>query len=100
MASGLRLGLGRLRFRLGRKVIILITDGVPDDREATLEAARLARPRGVTLIPIGTGEADHAFLATLAGRPELARHVATEDLAGAIEDAATGLDEGSLGGGG
>ncbi len=100
MASGLRLGLGRLRFRLGRKVIILITDGVPDDREATLEAARLARARGVTLIPIGTGAADHAFLAALAGRPELARHVATEDLAGAIEDAATGLDEGSLGGGG
>jgi Mg-chelatase subunit ChlD len=93
MASGLRLGLGRLRFRGGRKVLVLITDGMPDDRAATLEAARLARARGVTLIPIGTGEADHAFLASLTGRPELARHVSADRLAGAIAGAAQGLDE-------
>lgn len=93
MASGLRLGLGRLRFRGGRKVLVLITDGVPDDRAATLDAARLARARGVTLIPIGTGEADHAFLASLTGRPELVRHVTPDRLAGAIAGAARGLDE-------
>lgn len=93
MASGLRLGLGRLRFRGGRKVLVLITDGMPDDRAATLDAARLARARGVTLIPIGTGEADHAFLASLTGRPELARHVPADRLAGAIADVAQGLDE-------
>lgn len=93
MASGLRLGLGRLRFRGGRKVLVLITDGMPDDRAATLDAARLARARGVTVIPIGTGEADHAFLASLTGRPELARHVPTDLLAGAIAGVAQGLDE-------
>ena len=93
MASGLRLGLARLRFRGGRKVMVLITDGVPDDRSATLDAARLARARGVTLIPIGTGNADHDFLASLAGRPELARHVATRQLAGAIAGVARGLDD-------
>ena len=79
MAAGLRLALWRLRFRSGRKVIVLITDGMPDDREATLDAARIARARGVTLIPIGTGAADFTFLASLAGRPELARHVETRD---------------------
>jgi Mg-chelatase subunit ChlD len=93
MAAGLRLGLGRLRFRLGSKVLVLITDGVPDDRGATIEAARLARARGVTLIPIGTGNADHDFLASLAGRPELARHVEAGRLARAIAGAARGLDD-------
>lgn len=92
MAAGLRLGLWRLRFRTGRKVLVLITDGMPDDREATLDAARLARARGITLIPIGTGAADFAFLASLAGRRELARHVATHDLAGALADVAGDLD--------
>jgi Mg-chelatase subunit ChlD len=93
MAAGLRLGLFRLRFRMGRKVLILITDGVPDDRGATLAAARVARARGVTLIPIGTGNADHDFLASLAGRPELTRHVDTARLAGAIAGVARGLDD-------
>lgn len=88
MAAGLRMALFRLGWRGGNRVIVLITDGMPDDRESTLEAARLARARGVTLIPIGTGDADHAFLASLAGRPELARHVRREAFAGAIEAAA------------
>jgi Mg-chelatase subunit ChlD len=92
MAAGLRLGLWRLRFRTGRKVLVLITDGIPDDREATLDAARVARARGVTLIPIGTGAADHAFLASLAGRPELARHVEARDLAGVLAGVAADLE--------
>lgn len=91
MAAGLRLALFRLSWRRGRKVMVLITDGMPDDREATLDAARVARSRGVTIIPIGTGNADHDFLRSLAGRPELARHVTREDLAGAIEGAARDL---------
>lgn len=92
MADGLRLGLWRLRFRAGRKVLVLITDGMPDDREATLDAARLARARGVTVIPIGTGAADHAFLASLAGRPELAQHVEARNLSAALAAAASELD--------
>ena len=92
MADGLRLALWRLRFRRGRKVVVLLTDGMPDDREATLDAARLARARGVTLIPVGMGAADFAFLASLAGRPELARHVEVREVADALEQAASQLD--------
>jgi Mg-chelatase subunit ChlD len=92
MSAGLRLALWRLRFRPGRKVLVLITDGMPDDREATLDAARLARARDVTLIPIGTGAADYAFLASLAGRPELARHVEARDLAGTLAGVAADLE--------
>lgn len=91
MERGLALASARLARRGGRRVIVLITDGMPDDREATLQAARSARAQGITLIPIGTGNADRAFLDTLAGRPELARHVERERLAGAIEAAAGDL---------
>lgn len=94
MAAGLHAALRRLRFRRGRRVLVLITDGLPNDRARTMEAARLARARGVTLIPIGIGQADHAFLASLAGRPELARHVARGDLAGAMAEAAGHLHAG------
>lgn len=94
MARALRMGTGRLTLRRGRKVLVLITDGVPDDREGTLEAARVARAAGVTLIPIGTGNADHAFLAALAGRPELVRQVPRADWAEAIAEVATGLAPG------
>ena len=93
MAAGLHTALRRLRFRRGRHVLVLITDGMPDDRARTIEAARLARARGVTLIPIGIGQADHAFLASLAGRPELARHVGRGDLAGAMVEAAGRLQD-------
>lgn len=92
MADGLRMALWRLRFRRGRKVVVLLTDGMPDDREATLDAARLARARGVTLIPIGMGAADFAFLASLAGRPELAQHVEVREVASALERAASELE--------
>ncbi|MDZ7799958.1 MAG: vWA domain-containing protein [Trueperaceae bacterium] len=94
MARALRTGTGRLNLRRGRKVLVLITDGVPDDRDGTLEAARMARAAGITLIPIGTGNADHAFLAALAGRPELVRHVPRAAWAEAIAEVATGLSSG------
>lgn len=91
MAAAVRTATFRLGWRRGRRVMVLITDGMPNDREATSAAARVARARGVTILPIGTGDADHAFLASLAGRPELVRHVPREGLAGAIEAVARDL---------
>lgn len=75
MAQALRLATGRLSRRRGDKVILLVTDGMPDSREAALDEARLARMQGITVIAIGTGHADEAFLAALTPRPELAAKV-------------------------
>ena len=46
MAQALRLATRHLRRRRGDKVILLVTDGMPNSRAATLEAARLARGAG------------------------------------------------------
>ena len=72
MAQALRLATRQLRRRRGDKVIMLVTDGMPDSREAVLDEARLARMQGITVIAVGTGHADEAFLAALTPKPELA----------------------------
>ncbi len=89
MARALRMAAGRLRS--GRRVILLITDGMPDSREATLDAAAAARAAGIRVIAVGTGQADEAFLSALTPRPELARVVATEGFGDAIGGAVAGL---------
>ncbi len=73
MASALYLALRRQRFRAGSRAVILITDGQPNDKVATLRAAKVVRAAGIELIAVGTNGADHAFLAALTPRPELAR---------------------------
>lgn len=94
MARALRLASGRLRFRRGRRVIALITDGMPDSREATLDAAAAVRAAGIELVAVGTGAADEAFLQALTPRPELASVVASQAFADAIGRAAGRLSAG------
>lgn len=48
------------------RVIILVTDGVPDDQSTTLAAAAAAKGAGIKLATVGVGNADSAFLAQLA----------------------------------
>ncbi|CAA9583578.1 MAG: hypothetical protein AVDCRST_MAG86-3159 [uncultured Truepera sp.] len=88
MAQALRLATRRLGRRRGDKVILLVTDGMPDSREATLDAARLARAQGITVIAVGTGQADEAFLAALTPKPELAAKVELGQLEETISNAA------------
>lgn len=93
MAAALRLALWRLRLRRGRRVALLITDGKPDSREDTLDAAARARALGVTVLAVGTDPADQAFLRALVPRPELAVRVARDDLAGGIGRSAGALPD-------
>jgi hypothetical protein len=55
----------------GRKgavqVIILLSDGAPNNPEAALEAARIAREGGIRLMTVGIGEANEALLRQIAG---------------------------------
>lgn len=82
MARALSLGMRKLRWCRGDKVLFLITDGLPDDREATVQAAHLAQAKGITLVAIGTDGADWDFLASLTLRDALATRVA----AGGLEE--------------
>ena len=88
MAQAIRLATRHLRRRRGDKVMLLVTDGMPNSRAATLEAARLARAEGITVVAIGIGHADEAFLASLTPKPELAVKVALGELEETLGDAA------------
>lgn len=93
MASAIRSATLRLRWRRGERVMVLITDGMPNNREATLQAAAMARAQGITLVAIGTGHADEAFLAALTPKPELATTVVGGRLEQALGEAAQTLPE-------
>jgi Mg-chelatase subunit ChlD len=88
MARAIRKATLRLRWRRGERVMVLITDGMPNSREATLAAAATARAQGITLVAIGTGHADEAFLAALTPKPELASTVVGDELESAVGNAA------------
>jgi Ca-activated chloride channel family protein len=75
MEGAIRAGTWRLRFRSGHKVLMLITDGQPDNPEATRRAAHRARKQGVELIIIATTGADTDFLSSLNPKPELMTYV-------------------------
>ena len=91
MAQAIRLATRQLGRQRGDKVILLVTDGMPNSRAATLDAARLARAQGITIIAIGIGQADEAFLASLTPKPELAAKVALGQLEETLGDAAKAL---------
>lgn len=91
MADAIGLATRRLRRTRGDRVILLITDGMPNSREATLAAAQAARAEGITLIAVGTDGADEEFLASLTGRPELTRRVDAEDFGRGVEASAARL---------
>ena len=71
MARALKLGVRRLARRRGKRMLILITDGLPDDRTATRQAALEAKACNIELVVVGTDGADKDFLASLLPKPEL-----------------------------
>jgi Mg-chelatase subunit ChlD len=88
MASAIKLATEHLGSDGEHRAIVLVTDGFPDSEARALAAAEKAKRRGITIIAIGTDDADRAFLARIASATELSRKVAREELHVAITDAA------------
>lgn len=70
------------------RAIVLVTDGVPDNKGRAFAAAKRARDSGIDIIAIGTGEADYEFLSTLTSRSNLTASVVRKELAQSIALAA------------
>ncbi len=51
--------------------ILLFTDGMPDDFEAALAAAKDCRQQKIRIVAIGTGDANDDYLAQVTGDPQL-----------------------------
>jgi Mg-chelatase subunit ChlD len=88
MAAAIKLATEQFGRSQGLRAMVLVTDGYPDDAEAALSAAKDAKRRDITIIAIGTDDADRNFLKKLASASELATTVPDAELKVAIASAA------------
>jgi Mg-chelatase subunit ChlD len=80
MTEALQVGAELLGTVPAPRVLCLVTDGAPDDRESTLAQATKIKRGGIEIVTLGTEGADRAFLASLASRQELAQSGTTRTL--------------------
>lgn len=71
MAEAISLTTKNLKDKAGFRVMVIVTDGIPDDEEAVLRVAQQAKNKRIDIITIGTDDADEEFLKKLASRAEL-----------------------------
>lgn len=75
MADAIIMAVEMLSDMQGERIIMIATDGQPDDDEETLDAAEGAKSIGIEIMCIGTDDADYEFLEKLATRKELSLKV-------------------------
>ena len=94
MTHAIELAVEKLGEAKGKRALVIVTDGMPDNESTALAAARRAKSKGVDIIALGTDDADHEFLKRLASRNELAtvvhRHQFREGIAATAQLLALG----------
>lgn len=80
MSDAIRLATEKLKGKAGFLVMVIITDGMPDNVQAALEEANKAKKNRIDIITIGTDDADEEFLKKLASRRELNVMIASNQL--------------------
>lgn len=88
MGGAIELAASKLGQGKGLRAMVLVTDGYPDSSAAALAAAEQAKRRDITIIAIGTDDADRNLLKKLASASELATTVPDRDLGVTIAKAA------------
>ena len=81
MAKAIHLAHQQLIDRVGTRVIVIVTDGMPNgpgDPTTSLDAGDKAKKDSIDIITIGTDDAVKAFLEKLASRPDLGIKVSRE----------------------
>lgn len=76
---------------VGRRVIVVLTDGVPDDADRALDLGRRCAADGIELVTVGVTGADGAFLARLATADADALLTDEANLAGTFRSIARSL---------
>ncbi len=87
MAKAIKLAHTLLSGQRGMRVIVIITDGLPNgegDPQASIMAAEAARKDGIFIIAIGTDDANSEFLKRLASRLDLGMKIERNQLTSAI----------------
>jgi Mg-chelatase subunit ChlD len=71
------------------RVMVIATDGMPDNEQEALREAEKAKRDGIDVITIGTDDANQVFLKKLATRSELGNKVSRTAFSQAISDASS-----------
>lgn len=75
------------KYKMNRTICIF-TDGMPDDEESALKAAKEAKMRGIVLLAVGTNDAKFDFLKELTGTSERVIQKSAKELRSAIGELA------------
>jgi Mg-chelatase subunit ChlD len=94
MTGAIDLAVDKLRGQAGSRVIVVVTDGMPDKPRRALRAAGRAKKKGIDIIAVGTDDADQGFLEKLVSRRELATVVHSDQLEKGIVSTAEMLPQG------
>jgi hypothetical protein len=87
MAAGVFVASTTLQQAPGEKAMVIVSDGLPDDEEKTINAATSAKSLGVRIITIGVPGANEAFLRKIASASDLATLTEFENLGDAMDKA-------------
>lgn len=96
MAEGINLAHHKLRRKEGVRVMVIVTDGMPNgpgDPEASIKAGERAKREEIDIITIGTDDADQEFLRKLASRTELGVKVSRKQFGKALTSTAKMLPQ-------
>jgi molecular chaperone DnaK len=100
MAKAIDMASHLLREMIGARVIVIVTDGMPNgtgDPYFTLSKAEDVKKSGIDIIAIGTDDADKEFLKRLASRTDLGVKVESKHLEKTITNTANMLPAGQKG---
>ncbi len=87
MVDAIKMAHERLKDLECSRVIVIATDGQPDNVNESLNEGKSAKHDGIEIITIGTDDAVQEFLKKLASRSELGTKVSTDMFAKAISSA-------------
>jgi molecular chaperone DnaK len=89
LAAGLQAATTILEGEKGRRVIVVVTDGAPNDASSAQAAARTCDRQEIEIVTIGVTGADMAFLASISTADR--DSIVTDDMRGALHSIARSL---------
>jgi len=81
MTSAISLAFQKLSGKDGSRAICIVSDGMPNDEESTIQVAKAAAAEGIEIITIGVEGANEEFLRRIATKAELSKPVKKVELA-------------------
>jgi Mg-chelatase subunit ChlD len=89
MSAAVRLAHEHFNAMKDTRVMVIATDGLPDNAQEALNAAARAKDDKIDIITIGTDDANQEFLKKLASQSKLGKKVAREVFSQAISSASS-----------